>query len=360
MLKQSVIYIADRHTTLYYLVDSAPSGPLPFGSAEAYRDLQARLAAERSVPYSDVSGRPGQLVRRLESAYDRDDFWGWYLSSDDYDAYPDYAWDFSIPVQATLNVRVECRPATQFPCKVSPVPRVLLLPSGWSVWIDLLVTGDHSLGAFPSSIRPAPPSQDKSAKLLTLTDALRELGRGIRIDVFGGAATRDSSTPEQLVVTTVLHQQDELMSLEGLQSSQKTALSKIVHPGRGLSPSIDQIPTMISELDGKINFVVSDSFGRFIWMSKLHRSEGRNHQHLRCYHNNAFRSFILAWHQLGILQYLIRPEIVLTPKLRKLAETAVSRLRNPGYKSASLCYFLDEGDVKRALETIDKRLAAAS
>jgi len=351
MFTRTIVDLADCHTSLYHLVSSARTpAPLPVRTPDKYQELYRRIMAAGKLDYAEASGAgTGSILRKLEPSCAQDNFWRRYLYSDDYASYPARAWDACLPVQASLSARVECLPDPQFGCKVSLLPRVLLLPFGWSTWVSLLITGDHDLGGlsafiqrifndpiFNVSSRPSP---------LSLQEVLSYISQGIRSDAFGGDATRDSGGPDILVVTTVLAKRQGSLSWQGFSPAEEDAVRQIVLP-KGPTPK-KLFESQIYELDmkdGVLNFLVMDTFGRFIWSQRLLLSTGRNQRHLRCYHNNTFRSFVLAWHQRELLEALLRlnDRKRLAPRLRQLAQNALSMLESPPYRSASLRAFLEE------------------
>lgn len=368
LLKRTIVDIADRHTTLYYLRDPAPAGPLPFGSEADYVALQELLSNQNYVAYSTAAaptaGEP-RAVRALQRAFDREKFWKWYTQTTDYRDFPQLAWAHSIPIEASLSVRLECVPIDPFPCSVRPVLRVLLLPFGWSIWLNVLLTGDHSLSDLSSvlhalctgkifrlsSSAQAPAQHVPADQPVTLSEAFEDISRRVRHDAFE-LQSQQWSTPERLVVTTVMEQKHEFLSCRGLSLEQKALLSRIVHPDEGPLPSIEHEPTMIQQLknEGVNNFVIADKFGRFVWLWKLLQSGGRNQQHLRCYHNNTFRSFILGWHQLGLLMAVLVSSQPASARLQSLARCMLAKLDTPDYESVSVKFFSQEGIVVRGRE----------
>lgn len=192
MFTRAIIDLADCHTTLHYLHEVPPAEvPLNIGTKESYQNLYHQLAAHRRLDYDQAgTGRAGSILKRLQPGYSRDGFWHWYLGSGNYESYPNRAWDNLVPIEVSLSIRVKCRAEAQFGCKISPIPRVLLFPFGWSTWISLLITGDHSLGSLSSFVqcifRDRVFEVSNSVSPLTLRRLFSLLSEGIRTDAFGG------------------------------------------------------------------------------------------------------------------------------------------------------------------------------
>jgi hypothetical protein len=366
MFAQTIVDLADCHTTLYHMVDPRPAEePLPIGSRESYENLYQRLSRQRKLDYAEAStSRIGTILRRVEPAYSEDKFWHRYLGSDNYESYPSLAWDSFLPIQASLSARVECLTHPDLGCKVSPIPRVLLFPFGWSTWISMLITGDHTLSSLSSFIqslfRDPVFSVSDSPSSFSLGRLFSHVAEGIRADAFGGPRTADSSTPDILAVVTVLAKRHGALSWRGFSPDEQRVVRLIVRPTG--PPRTDPFDSQVCELDrenGELNFVVTDAFARFIWSQRLLRSHGRNARHLRCYHNNSFRSFVLAWHQLALLDTVLAQRPRLPPALRQLVQSAVFKLSRPPYRSASLLSFLGTPAIDRTLEAAGRLLEQA-
>ena len=65
-LTETRIEIADRHTTLHYLCDEkAPTEPMPFGDADGYKALYAKVLEPKGARYGELSNRPEGAQTRV-------------------------------------------------------------------------------------------------------------------------------------------------------------------------------------------------------------------------------------------------------------------------------------------------------
>lgn len=366
MFRRTIIDLADCHTTLHYLHEVPPAEvPLNIGTNESYQDLYHQLAAHRRLDYEQAgTGRAGIILKRLQPGYSRDRFWHRYLGSGNYESYPNLAWDNLLPIEASFSIRVRCLAEAQCGCEISPIPRVLLFPFGWSTWISLLITGDHSLDSLSSFVqcifRDRVFEVSNSVSPVTLRRLFSLLSEGIRTDAFGGTETADASTPDTLIVTTVLAKRQGSLSCWAFLPEEQEMLRRTVRPtGPRTSDPFDSQVRPLDGGHGELNFLFMDTFGRFIWSQRLLASEGRNPRHLRCYHNNTFRSFVLAWHQFSLLREVVQRQPVLTPDVRHLVDRAIFKLSWPPYRSGSLLAFLDESIVAGTLEAAKRFLGRA-
>src|SRR5215203_3291952 len=103
ILTDTFVELADRHTTLYHFNEPPTLTPLAFFDSEKYCKLHKTLVAKKSLDYSEFNdGRPGVILGRLSAAYKNHKYWSRYLSSKDYESYPDRAWQNLLPIQASL------------------------------------------------------------------------------------------------------------------------------------------------------------------------------------------------------------------------------------------------------------------
>src|ERR1039458_5947191 len=139
-LTETRIEIADRHTTVYYLSGKDPNiMPLPL-RPRTYAEFCRRLEG-RSVAYATVTGgREGQVINKMCAAYSREKYWRRYL-----DQPPNafLVWDEGLPFVATIKPRIKLVTPSSVEASVSPIPRVLIYPFGWSTWISIRVNGVH-------------------------------------------------------------------------------------------------------------------------------------------------------------------------------------------------------------------------
>jgi hypothetical protein len=183
----------------------------------------------------------------------------------------------------------------------------------------------------------------------SLQEVLDIIADGVRFDAFGGPATLEVSTPDTLIVVTVLTKGKGSLSCQGLTKGEIQALQKIVRPAGTVTHTLSAEQICEYESGDPLNFMVWDNFGRFIWLQKLIVPEGRNHQHLLCYHNNTFQSMVLALHQRGLLKAALGDKVNLKPAPFQLLENAAKRLRQPTYLNISLRKLLESSYIKDTL-----------
>lgn len=365
-LTETAIDLADCHTTLYHLGAQQPAAaPLQLGTEAGYSALYQAVAAPTRVTYGDVSGgKPGTLMGKLSPVYRKNKYWRRYLGSGDYDFFHESAWGSIIPVEVALSMRVEFIPDARFTFKVSPVPRVLLYPFGWSAWLSLRLTGDHTLGelsgflqhifaakAFRLDPDPAPPAQQPSA--YTLHEVFNHVARGVRADAFGGNKTKDFDSQELIAGTTVFAKHGGSPSLGALKPAEQAEILRIVKPD-GPAPKGQLIDYVFRrDPDELRQYVVINDHKRFIWLEHLLVPEGRNYEHLRCYHNNTFHSLIQMRHLFELI-LMAGKQTVLSDLLKELVQTAITNLETPNYANASVKEFLKDPAVANAIKKLKK------
>lgn len=350
-LTETRIDLADRHTTLYYLGDQSERvGPLRIGKRDRYQELYKEVAEGARVDYSTVApGREATILHKLSPVYSGAKYWTKYLRRA-----PDVelVWEEALPLIATLKQKISVLSPESLQDKVSPVPRVLLYPFGWSTWISLRIKGEHTINDLESLItqlftkKALKRFEDPSA--LSMRTFLKRVSDGVRTDAFGGKKTGDLEAAEIALVITVLEKHGGSLALGSLGTNEQNQLAHLVRPdGPSSLKSFDELifhPTRKND-NYDLNYVVIDKLGRFMWIEKLLNPEERNYQLLNCYHHNSFMSLVQAWHWEGLLTQ--GAELKNQPiDLKELSQTAVKRLKNPGYKSASVRAFLQSDPVQ--------------
>jgi hypothetical protein len=374
-LTETIIDLADCHTTLYYLGAKPPQvAALPLGTAESYCGLYKTVAAPARVTYSDVSGgNPGRLLMKLSPVYRDNNYWEWYLGSRELDIYHEYAWDNIIPIEASIATRIEFIADARFNFNVSPIPRVLLYPFGWSACLSLRLTGAHTpeeLSAFVQHVftakafhlepDPAPPGQPPSAH--SLRDLFDHVAQGVRNDAFGGNK-KDNDSQQIIAVTTVLGKHGGGLALGGLSVPMQEQILRLVKP-EGPAPKEPFLKYIFRRSeDEDEEYVVHNDQKRFIWLKHLLKAEDRNYDHLRCYHNNTFRSLVQARHFFELLGMAGKQKSMSDP-LQELVQTAINNLEItkendelvwPGiYQNASLREFLQDPAIAKAIKKVKK------
>lgn len=355
-LKETVIELGDRHTTLYYF-DKPKSAPLPFADAGEYRQLHKTLAAPKRTEYSDVHpGGKGAILGKLAPAYGTYKYWPRHLSSNDYSSYPDRAWDYLLPIKSTLTTRIEWALGAEFTFLVRPVPTVLLYPFGWSTRINLLITGSHVVADLVALLQRLLTAKvftlDQGPSPLSLSEFFSHVAEGVRTDAFGGKATKDTESSDPFIVTTVMVKHGGSAAIAALSAEGRNQMLRLVRPdgplpGHPFKEHVFQFPA-----PNALDYIVFDDLSRFNWMEHLLKPEGRNHNWLECYHNNSFLSMVQADHYRALLEEAGKRKS-LPESLYWVARSAARYLESPGYKNASLVAFLKD-------PTINNTLAIAS
>jgi hypothetical protein len=261
---------------------------------------------------------------------------------------------------------VEFTPQTKFNFRVSPVPRVLLYPFGWSNWLSLRLKGEfglEDLANFNASL-----FADKSlqlagsagqASMSSVREIFAKMSEGVRVDAFGATQTEDFAPEVPVVVTTVLEKYGGKLALNGLDSKGVQALLRVVKPEG--PPPAGKLMNHVHRLEptDQEKYVVMNNYGRFVWLEDRLAPEDRNYQHLRCYHNNTFNSLLHARHLYQLLTQAVKLK-TLSTSLTELADKANAYLISPSdyYENASLRSFLlapSVADVRKKMEKFDAK-----
>jgi hypothetical protein len=354
-ITETRIDIADLHTTLHYLQKKRPAkAPLPFDSEKKYCALHSQLVKPQRTEYRDVtSGSTAAVLDRLIPSYGNYKYWHRYLQTPVYQAYPGYAWGHLLPIEASITSRIAYVPAPGFAFKVSPVPRVLLYPFGWSTWISLRLLGDHSvsdLAAFLQLLFTEPVFRYESGPgSFALPKLFSDVAEGVRADAFGGNNTDDIDPQEFVTVTTVMAKHGGSPALGALGPPQQTELLRIAHPYGPPSnhPFAQQVYSLLSTSGAE--YMVHDKTGRFLWVEHLLEPIEWKYHHLRCYHENSARSLVHAWHLHALLDAAAKQR-PLTRLVYDMVQAAIAAMETPFYKCASLRQYLEEASVKKSLE----------
>lgn len=356
-LTETMIDIADRHTTLHYLGEKPPAGPLPFQTKDSYCALHATLG--QGVDYGAVAnGRNAALLARMTPAYSDNKYWQSYLGLAPA-AFPGAAWEGLLPIDAFLKRRVSCVTDPPFKFRVSPVPRVRLYPFGWSTWLSLRLTGPHrvsDLAAFLQWLFADKALQyEGEAIAFAVGKFLADIADGVRQDAFGGAATKDSFSQGIGVVTTVMAKHGGGHSLGALTPDEELELRRITRPyGPPPGGPFDQhVVKLPPGNNSNLEYLVHDTFGRFLWIEHLLQQDKRSHVQLRCYHNNNFASLVHAWHLHALLDAVAHQKHPIRPAF-DLAQSAADLLVTPGYKCAGLVQYLAEPAVVASMKLFER------
>jgi hypothetical protein len=365
MFARTRIEIADFHTTLSYFNKTPPdASALPLGTPSSYVELYKQVVNElEGLEYLEASGgKAGRVFLQLKPFFSADKFWRRYLETGQVYMYPDIVWEYQVPLKVGLSPRVEYIPDPHFAFKVSPILTVVLFPFGWSTWLSLLITGDHDLISLSSFIQNifqgAVFKLSENPTAHGLERLFEFIAEGTRSDAFAGPATKERSGLDFYITVTVLAKQRGSLSSGGLSVDEQRALQRIVRPTglQGSSAFQKQIHELNTESgEPLLNFMCADDFGRFTWYYQRLIGEKRDLRHLECYHNNIFRSFLLAFHQVRLLELALRQRKPLKPELRSLIGNAIYMLKDPAYRNKSLKLLLEREDVQETLASATQR-----
>jgi hypothetical protein len=351
MFTEVMVEVADCHTTLYHFGSTPPQNPLlPLADAPSYASLYSKIVAAKAVTYAALSGQPGVMLKKLSPIYRKNDYWNYFFGNDDLAQYPGRAWEFLVPILCTINSHVDYALGAKSNITVSPVPYVVLYPFGWSNCLSLRLQGDFALKDLADfnvslfadkSFTIAAATSGQPATPVSVRDLFAKMSNGVRADAFGGTLANDFAPREPTVVTTIMASYSGNLTLNGLGGNEVQSLLRIVKP-EGPPPS-GKLTDYVHRLQpgDKEKYVVMNNYGRFTWMQDLLASVGRNHQHLRCNHNNTFNSLVHARHLYQLLTQAVNLNS-LPASLAPLAKRANEALGLPSlyYKSASLRGFL--------------------
>lgn len=365
---ETIIDIADCYTTLHYHGNNAPAvTPLSLRDSTQYTTLYNAVVNSGKHLYSTANpGVTARIIDHFTPVYHSNKYWEEFFSFFGGITSADFAnlsWDGMVPLQATLNLRIEPISDSRFQFKISPTPRVLLYPFGWSTWLSLRITGTYSLdnlAQFMTAILKEKlfkitksPEAALVNNALSVRDFFQLVAIRIREDCFD-AKTKVVPLNEIISVTTVLAKYGGTLSLGALTAADESALKKILNP---LNPANDKISDFVySRTQGNnTNFVLRNRYGSFIWQEGLLKSVIPNKIHLRCYHNNTFYALnrAVCFHQLLAVA---EQESSFSTTLSDLLKKAWAYLDKPPYTNTTLDGYSHREDVEKLLARMKKRL----
>jgi hypothetical protein len=354
-LTETQVDLADQHTTLFYLGSRPPAAPLPFSTAAKYNKLHDLLATQLGWTYGDVRrGAEGVVLDKLTPAYGDYKYWHRFLDSSQTALYPERAWDDVLPIEATLKCRIACEPGAQFKFDIRPLPRAVIYPFGWSVWVSLRLTGAHTVGDLSALLRAVFTEKvfrlDGAAELISLREFFKFVSAGVRADAFGGElGTKDIEPPEVTLVTTVLAKHGGSLSPAALSPDVEAQLRRIVSPDGPPGGGPFKELLYLYDEGNPLEYMLSDGQGRFVWIEHLLNPVGRNYKHLRCYHHNTFRSLVHARHLCSLITAMAKQK-TRTDHAVSLAQAAADALQQRRYRNAGLEVFLAEPGTAKVIQ----------
>ncbi len=356
-LTEAMIEVGDCRTTLHYFSKAIAEPAMGFTDAAKYNALH------ESVSYgvdevSEASSGPAPLaLKKISAAYYANKYWFKATGLDDIATFPANAWQSILPLECTLKERIEIEP-NGFTFKISPTPRVLLYPFGWTTKLSIRITKDHTLEQLAQFVQylvkqpcikisqaaPTPPIEPMS-----LTDFFRRVSAGVRADIFEGDKSDRGSRDAPIIVTTVIAKSGISPTSEPDEELRKLML-RIVTPDGDLPSSPFSEHVYSRNPDDTLQFVVSNNHGRFIWLESLLVNEGHQRARLLCHHNNSFLSLAHAVHLAELLESALqqrkKSKTPWSDSLMELLVEAENQLSEPRYKNASQKVFLQGvGDI---------------
>ena len=358
-LTETMVDVADCHTTFYHLSKNPPANPpLSLGTKNGYENLQASLPAEASRGYVDLAGKPGAIIDRLSRVYQRNKYWRRFTDDDEFPFSTVTPWESILPVKASLKSRVEFINNGNFKFKVSPLPAILIYPFGWSTWLSFRLTSPHGisdLSAFVQYVfngKALKVDDVKGSAVLSLREYFATASTGIRADVFGDKNTNDKSYQQFVLVTTVIAKHGGSPSFKIFTPAQKLEILRIVKPeGPPPKKDFDSYVHPASPND-PFQFVIMNDLGRLIWLEHLLKPVEPNRIWVRCHHNNTVRSLIHALHLHRLISMASANKQDSSAPLLELLQASLGQLSSPGYKNLSLRTFLESDDVKASIEKV--------
>ena len=357
-LTETMVDVADCRTTLYYLSKNPPApAPLPLGTRDGYEELHLSVRGDGKTGYVDLTGTAGTIVDRVLHVYrKKSKYWTRFAGDDDFPTYNVKPWDRVLPLEVSLQSRVEVVNNGSFKFKVSPLPTTLIYPFGWSTWLSLRLTSAHTfsdLSQFVQYIFNAKAFRVDGGPALSLREYFSTISAGVRADVFGDKHTNDTSSPQFVLVTTVIAKHGGSPILKLLTPQQQLEMLRIVKP-EGPPPKKD-FNSYVYPASAKdpLQFVIMNDLSRLIWLENLLTSVGINRVWLGCHHDNTMRSLIHALQLHRLISVSSGNKQDLSAPLLELLQAAKGQLSSPGYKNLSLRVFLESPEVKASIEKVN-------
>jgi hypothetical protein len=352
-LIESMVEVGDCRTTLYYFLKEFDKPSMPFTDAAKYKELHEAIW-QGQKKFGEVSKVTSPAVlKNIATAYHPNKYWFTATGLDAIANFPSNAWDQILPLECTLKERIEID-ANGFPFKISPRPRVVLYPFGWTTKLSIRITMDHSLEqlsdfvqylANQPCIRIKQPVGTAPIPLLRLKDFFARVAAGVRTDVFEGDKSDQGSRDTPVIVTTVIAKSGISPTSQPDPALLKLML-RVVTPEGYLPTSPFSDHVFLKDPNNKRQFVVSNNHGRFIWIEQLLKNDEHKRMLLLCHHNNSFHSLVHAVHLAELIERAVQQKkksnAALSASLMGLLVEAESQLSEPRFKNASQRIFLKD------------------
>jgi len=346
-----MVEVGDCRTTLYYFLKQFNHPSIRFTNAANYNELHEEVWNGREK-FSEVSNvvSPAAL-KNITTAYYPNKYWFTATGLDDIANFPFNAWEHILPFECTLKERIEID-ANGFALKISPRPRVLLYPFGWTTKLSIRITKDHSLeqlSRFVQYLVNQPCIRIKQSTgaapipAMQLKAYFARIAAGVRTDVFEGDKSDQGSRDTPVIVTTVI-------AKSGISPTSQpdpdllNLMLRMVTPEGNLPTNPFSDHVFLKDPDDTLQFVVSNNHGRFIWIEPLLKNDEHKRLQLLCHHNNSFHSLVHAVHLGELIERAVqqkkKSKAALSDSLMGLLVEAEDQLSKPRYKNASQRLFL--------------------
>lgn len=340
-LTETVVDIANQYTNLFYLKDGSTGYPLPFINENKYTELNQLIYDKKRIDFSELrKNYQPQVLKRLSLGYDNYKYWHRLLRSQRAKLYPKLAWQRLLPITSTTIPDVNILKDSSFNFRVLPIPRVVLYPFGWSVWISLRILDTHDLDQVALLLENLFTTKafqiGANTPAMSLDEIMNQFSDAVRTDAFGDDL--DEAWASNLtLVTTVLAKHDGSYSVAAPQN--EAVLGRIIQPQGGLSHKdfSDAVYRFVQNNDDPLEYMLLKDSSRFIWMEHLLEPVERNRQLLRCYHQNTFRLLVHSRHLLALMQEAVKQKQKTVP-LIELVTSAVRFFEDATFNNA--CFFL--------------------
>lgn len=362
-LTHSRLDFSSSSTVVEHLKRGA-GGALPLDGEERYRDLWLKVGT--SKPFSEITGREGRVLGRLNAASHVGQYWSRLFETN---VFPDRAkqcWLLAVGIEGELKSFFELDPEAlaaydlNLKAQVSIKPRLLLFPFGWSLWLSVRVVGQHSLSELASLLHALLKRHvfrvlNGPENLLDMSGLSDLIGPGLWEDAFLGADTNERRDQESLSIATVLEKFGGAPPKNSASTQFTKPLSSIIDLSGSELPSqyADSLP---KGSNPSLDYLLGKDLHYFIWAEHLltpFENPGIAFSRLRNYHNNTFRALNHARHLQRFLARL--PEIErMPPELLRLAENACDLL-DPAqevagrYRCRASVSFRERVDVRQAV-----------
>jgi hypothetical protein len=366
-LTEAMVEVGDCRTTLYYFLKEFDNPSMRFTDAAKYNELHEEVwyGLEKFSEFSEVTSPA--VLKNIATAYHPNKYWFTATGLDNIANFPFNAWEHILPLECTLKERIEID-SNGFTFKISPRPRVLLYPFGWTTKLSIRITKDHSLEQLSRfiqhvvnqpCIRIKQPVGTAPIAAMRLKDFFARIAAGVRTDVFEGDKSDQGSRDTPVIVTTVIAKSGISPTSQPDPDLLKLMLRMVTPEGNlPTSPFSDHV--FLKDPDDTLQFVVSNNHGRFIWIEKLLKNDEHKRLQLLCHHNNSFQSLVHAIHLAELIERAVqqkkKSKAAWSDSLMGLLVEAENQLAEPRYKNASQRIFLKdtESAIKKFNALIDQ------